>query len=130
MNWQNGKWNDERCTDIRPGFVCKTPKSAVSATQAPYHDGCNWVSYKISFVYILTEWRTSSLFDKFAEPLWSSVNFEPKRCSEPLYVKILLHNLRSTTFYLKESLHCYIINYWCSGVCCCFFFLIMFFSIS
>ncbi|XP_060558401.1 macrophage mannose receptor 1-like [Ruditapes philippinarum] len=47
MLLSNGKWNDERCTDIRPGFVCKTPKSAVSATQAPYHDGCNWNAYGV-----------------------------------------------------------------------------------
>lgn len=37
---QNGKWNDEVCTQVRPGFVCKAKKTPVSATQAPYQKNC------------------------------------------------------------------------------------------
>jgi len=42
--FQTAKWNDEVCSMSRPGFICKAPKGAVSATQAPYRVGCPDVS--------------------------------------------------------------------------------------
>ncbi|XP_053409086.1 macrophage mannose receptor 1-like [Mercenaria mercenaria] len=47
MLLSNGKWNDERCADTRTGYICKARKKAVSATQAPYIQGCNWNAYGV-----------------------------------------------------------------------------------
>ncbi|XP_052254421.1 macrophage mannose receptor 1-like [Dreissena polymorpha] len=40
MRLDAGRWNDEVCSMVRPGMICKTSKTAVSATQAPYQIGC------------------------------------------------------------------------------------------
>ena len=45
--FQTAKWNDEVCSMSRPGFICKAPKGAVSATQAPYRVGCPDVSINV-----------------------------------------------------------------------------------
>ncbi|WAR04183.1 MRC2-like protein [Mya arenaria] len=40
MRLASGRWNDEVCSMVRPGFICRKAKHAVSATQAPYSVGC------------------------------------------------------------------------------------------
>lgn len=60
----NGKWNDERCSDVRSGYVCKAPKAVVSATQAPYHKGCNWNAYGVdAYCYKLVNYGKPMTWD-------------------------------------------------------------------